>query len=73
MIALGQVNITYLPLQTGKWGYLASWQDKFTKRVVGRAVEERMTEGSVVKAFEKVIAAGGVGAGTIVHTDRGSR
>jgi len=32
-------DITYLPLQTGRWGYLASWQDKFTKRVVGWAVE----------------------------------
>ncbi len=28
-------DITYLPLRSGKWGYLASWQDKFTKRVVG--------------------------------------
>jgi hypothetical protein len=34
-------DITYLPLQTGRWGYLASWQDKLTKRVVGWAVEAR--------------------------------
>lgn len=66
-------DITYLRLRGGKWGYLASWQDKFSKRVVGWAVEERMTEALVVKAFEKAVAAGYVGAGTIVHTDRGAQ
>lgn len=66
-------DITYLPLRSGKWGYLASWQDKFTKRVVGWAVEARMTEALVMKAFEKAVAAGSVTAETIVHTDRGSQ
>ena len=28
-------DITYLPLSSGKWSYLASWQDQFTKRIVG--------------------------------------
>lgn len=72
----GQVvvgDITYLPLRTGGWGYLASWQDKFSKRVVGWAVEERMTEQLVAKAFRKAVAAGLVKAGTIVHTDRGAQ
>jgi transposase InsO family protein len=66
-------DITYLPMQTGRWGYLASWQDKFTKRIVGWAVETRMTEALVIKAFEKAVAAGSVKAETIVHTDRGSQ
>jgi putative transposase len=66
-------DITYLPLRTGTWGYLASWQDKFTKRVVGWAVEARMTEELVTKAFAKAVASGGVTAGTIIHTDRGSQ
>lgn len=66
-------DITYLPLQSGKWGYLASWQDKFTRRVVGWAIEARMTEELVIKAFRKVVAGGGLGAETIVHTDRGSQ
>ncbi len=51
-------DITYLPLRSGKWGYLASWQDKFSKRVVGWAVQERMTEELVIKVFEKAVAAG---------------
>ena len=66
-------DITYLPLQTGKWSYLASWQDKFSKRIVGWAVEERMTEELVIKAFKKAAASGSVEADTIVHTDRGSQ
>jgi len=66
-------DITYLPLRSGKWGYLASWQDKFTKRIVGWAVEARMTEALVIKAFEKAVAAGSVKAQTIVHTDRGAQ
>jgi transposase InsO family protein len=66
-------DITYLPLRSGGWGYLASWQDKFSKRVVGWAVEARMTDELVIKAFRKAVAAGGVKAQTIVHTDRGSQ
>jgi transposase InsO family protein len=66
-------DITYLPLRAGQWGYLASWQDKFTKRIMGWAVEARMTEALVIKAFEKAVAAGSVKAKTIVHTDRGSQ
>lgn len=66
-------DITYLPLQTGGWGYLASWQDKFTRRVVGWAVEARMTEELVTRAFEKAIKSGSVESGTIIHTDQGSQ
>ncbi len=66
-------DLTYLPLQTGKWGYLASWQDKFSKRIVGWAVEERMTEGLVIKALEKAVRSGSGTSGTIIHTDQGSQ
>jgi transposase InsO family protein len=66
-------DITYLPLQAGKWGSLASWQDKCTKRIVGWAVEERMTEELISKAFAKAIKSGSVERGTIIHTDQGSQ
>lgn len=66
-------DITYLPLQEGRWSYLASWQDQFTKRIIGWAVEERMTDELVTKAFAKAVVNGGVKAGTIIHTDRGSQ
>jgi transposase InsO family protein len=66
-------DITYLPLRSGKWSYLASWQDKFSKRVVGWAVAERMTEELVISAFAKAVSGGGVERGTVIHTDQGSQ
>lgn len=66
-------DITYLPLASGKWSYLASWQDKFTKRIVGWAVADRMTDELVMSALEKAIRSHSVRAGTIIHTDQGSQ
>ncbi len=66
-------DITYLPLAGGKWGYLASWQDKFTKRIVGWAVADRMTDELVTSALTKAIRSRSIEAGTIIHTDQGSQ
>ena len=66
-------DITYLPLATGKWSYLATWQDTFSKRIVGWAVADSMTEELVIKAFNKAIDSGSLCADTIIHTDRGSQ
>jgi putative transposase len=66
-------NITYLPLASGGWGYLAGWQDQFSKRIVGWAVAERMTEDLVIEALGKAIRGGRIRSGAIIHTDRGSQ
>lgn len=66
-------DITYLPLSNGSWCYLAVWQDKLTRRIVGWAVEARMTDDLVIKAFEKATRNGLIKPGAIVHTDRGSQ
>ena len=66
-------DITYLPLSSGKWSYLASWQDTFSKRIVGWAVADTMTDELVIKAFERAVASSCVKPTTIVHTDRGSQ
>jgi transposase InsO family protein len=66
-------DITYLPLVAGKWCYLAVWQDKFTRRIIGWAVEERMTADLIIHAFDKAMRNGLIEAGAIVHTDRGSQ
>ena len=74
--AAGQVivgDITYLAMANGKWCYLAIWQDKFTRRIVGWAVSERMTAGLVVKALEMGLRQGLIESGAIIHTDRGSQ
>jgi transposase InsO family protein len=41
-------DITYLPLQNGKFCYLATFQDKFTRRIVGWQVSSNMTAQLVI-------------------------
>ena len=64
---------TYLPLWSDGWCYLAIWQEKFTRRIVGWAVGARMTDELVIIALKKALLSGAVKAGAIIHTDRGSQ
>lgn len=66
-------DITYLPMTSGRFSYLAMFQDKVTKRVVGWSVSHRMTAGLVVDALEMGLRRGFVKRNAIVHTDRGSQ
>jgi transposase InsO family protein len=66
-------DITYLPLQNGKWCYLATFQDKFTRRIVGWQVSERMTAQLVIDALNQARQRGLLKRGAIIHTDRGSQ
>jgi putative transposase len=66
-------DITYLPTRVGRWSYLASWQDKFSKHVVGWAVADSMADELVIEALTKAIVGGAIKTGTIIHTDRGSQ
>lgn len=66
-------DITYLPRAAGRWCYLAVWQDKVTRRIIGWQVAETMTSELVIEALQKAIAKGLVRAGAIIHSDRGSQ
>lgn len=66
-------DITYLPLANGRFCYLAVFQDKFTRRIVGWAVAARMTAQLVVDAFLMARRRALVRRGAIIHTDRGSQ
>jgi transposase InsO family protein len=66
-------DITYLPLRDGKWCYLAMFQDKVTRRVVGWKIGERMTAELVTEALRSALRRGLIKRGAIVHTDRGSQ
>lgn len=66
-------DITYLPLQNGRFCYLAVWQDKVTRRIIGWSLQDSMTAGLVISALEKAIRRGLIKAGAIIHTDRGSQ
>ena len=66
-------DITYLPLKSGKWCYLATFQDKLTKRIVGWKVAASMTADIVVDAMKKALANKRILSNAIIHTDRGSQ
>jgi transposase InsO family protein len=66
-------DITYLPLKGGKFCYLACFQDKFTRRIVGWQVSNRMTTQLVMDALGKALKRRWVKRNAIIHTDRGSQ
>ena len=74
--AMGKVivgDITYIPLRNGKWCYLAVWQDKATRCIIGWSLSDSMTAELVISALQKAINKKKVLAGAIVHSDRGSQ
>lgn len=66
-------DITYLPLWNGRFCYLAMFQDKVTKRIVGWSISMNMTAELVVEALQMALRRGFVKRNAIVHTDRGSQ
>ena len=66
-------DITYLPLKTGKFCYLACLQDKFTRRIVGWKVSQRMTTQLVIDVFNQAKRRCKMKRKAIIHTDRGSQ
>ncbi len=66
-------DITYIRLRGGKFCYLAVWQDKVTRRIIGWSLAAEMTAELVISALKKAIQKGLIRAGAIVHSDRGSQ
>lgn len=66
-------DITYIRLASGSFCYLAIFQDKLTRRIVGWAVSKRMTAQLVIDAFLMARRRGLLGRGAVIHTDRGSQ
>lgn len=66
-------DITYIRLRGSRFCYLAVWQDKVTRRIIGWSLASEMTQELVISALQKAIRKGLVKAGAIVHSDRGSQ
>jgi len=66
-------DITYLPVRGGRWRYLATFQDKLTKRIVGWKVSNKLEKSIVIGALKNAIVTDKVSRNSIVHTDRGSQ
>lgn len=49
-------NITYLPKRGGGWLYLATWPDRYSRKVMGWDVRESMLKDLVSEAMRRVLA-----------------
>ena len=66
-------DITYLPLRAGGFCYLAGLMDRFSRDIVGWAVDASMTESLVLGALRRAIRERQPGAGLVHHSDRGGQ
>lgn len=68
-------DITYLPLKSGKWVYLVTYLDLFTRKIVAWKVADNMRESLVREPLEAALLKYGIkqGSGLIIHSDRGSQ
>jgi putative transposase len=66
-------DITYLPLQSGQWAYLATWMDLFSRKILGWQIASSMTAELVIEALKKAILRERLPDGLIVHSDRGGQ
>jgi len=66
------VDITYIWTREG-WLYLAAVLDLYSRRIVGWALERRMTKEFACRALEMALNRRRPGRGLIHHSDRGSQ
>lgn len=67
-------DITYIPLTEGKWAYLATWMDRYSRKIVGWQVDRHMREELVIRALTNALNKRTLKSkGLIVHSDRGGQ
>ena len=66
-------DITYLPILGGGFVYLATFQDAFTRVIVGWELMKNMDTELVINALQKSINRNYVFQNTIIHTDGGGQ
>jgi putative transposase len=65
-------DITYIPTEEG-WLYLAAVEDLYHKKIVGWALDSRMTKQLTLKAINQAITRERPDKGLIFHSDRGTQ
>ena len=68
-------DITYIALKSGKWAYLATYMDLYTRKIVGWKVDDNMRETLVREPLETALIKRKIKVGSrlIIHSDRGSQ
>jgi len=65
-------DITYIYTREG-WLYLSTIMDLYSRKIVGWAMEERLSQELVIKALKMAIERRKPGRGLLLHSDRGSQ
>lgn len=66
-------DITYIPITTMKFGYLAVLMDRFSRRIVGWELGTDMTDQLVIASLRQAIRGRKPATGLIHHSDRGGQ
>jgi transposase InsO family protein len=66
-------DITYIPINEIRFGYLAVLMDRFSRRIVGWKLSDDMTEPLVLETIRMAIANRTPRKGLIHHSDRGGQ
>jgi putative transposase len=66
-------DITYIPLENGRFLFLAILVDLYSRRIVGWELRDHMKESLVLAALRSAIASRGPGVALIHHSDRGGQ
>ena len=70
---VGVGDITCLPKQGGGWLCLATWLDRYWRKVVGWELRETMPEDLVSEALRRAQAVRQPATGLVIHSDQGSQ
>lgn len=66
-------DITYIPLRSGRFGYMSTLLDLYSRRIVGWSYRSTMDEELVIESLSKAIGLRQPPSGVIHHTDRGGQ
>lgn len=66
-------DITYLPTTYGKWLYLSTWMDLYSRRIIGWKVDTNMEESLIIESLEQALYKQSPSEGLIIHSDRGGQ
>lgn len=66
-------DITYLPLLDGTFLYLASWQDMFSRLIVGWELAGHMRSELVIKALQRALDRRTMPRQLVIHSDGGGQ
>jgi transposase InsO family protein len=66
-------DISYLPLSSGGWAYLATWTDLYSRYIAGWHIGETLEDDLVIAAMQSVITRRQPPPGLLVHSDRGGQ